>query len=79
MANMITISNLTPKQKLLLDVMWELDSLDKVQEFIRTLPAQDARDAHALLQIAIWETIEQEDGLDAYADQAGAAIASARN
>ena len=76
---MITIHNLTPKQKLLLDVMWELDSMDKVQSFIRTLPAQDARDAHSLLQIAIWETLEQEDGLDAYADQAAAAIASARS
>ena len=75
---MITITHLTPKQKLLLDVMWELDSLAKVQEFIRTLPAQDARDAHNLLQMAIWETIEQEDGLDAYADQADRAIASAR-
>jgi hypothetical protein len=78
MANMITISNLTPKQKLLLDVMWELDSLDKVKAFIATLPVQDARDAHGLLQIAIWETIEQEDGLDAYKDNALAAIASAR-
>jgi hypothetical protein len=76
---MITITHLTPKQKLLLDVMWELDSLAKVQEFIRTLPAQDARDAHSLLQMAIWETIEQEDGLDAYADQADRAIASARS
>jgi hypothetical protein len=76
---MITITHLTPKQKLLLDVMWELDSMDKVQSFIRTLPAADARDAHTLLQIAIWETIESEDGLDAYADQAAAAIASARS
>ena len=74
---MITISNLTPKQKLLLDVMWELDTLDKVQEFIRTLPAQDARDAHCLLQIAIWETLEQEDGLDAYKDRADIVIRTA--
>ena len=74
---MITITNLTPKQKLLLDVMWELDTLDKVQEFIRTLPAQDARDAHCLLQIAIWETLEQEDGLDAYKDRADIVIRTA--
>ena len=74
---MITISNLTPKQKLLLDVMWELDTIERVQEFIRTLPAQDARDAHCLLQIAIWETLEQEDGLDAYKDRAGIVIRTA--
>ena len=74
---MITITNLTPKQKLLLDVMWELDTIERVQEFIRTLPAQDARDAHCLLQIAIWETLEQEDGLDAYKDRADIVIRTA--
>jgi hypothetical protein len=73
---MITITHLTPKQKALLDVMWNIDSVEKVHEFIRTLPAQDARDAHSLLQIAIWETIESEDGLDAYSDQAHSIITS---
>jgi hypothetical protein len=72
---MITITNLTPKQKALLDVMWCIDSMDKVQQFIQTLPAQDARDAHSLLKLAIWESIEQEDGLDAYRDQALSIIA----
>lgn len=73
---MITITDLTPKQKALLTVMWEIDSMDKVQQFIQTLPAQDARDAHCLLQMAIWESIEQEDGLDAYRDQAVSIIAT---
>jgi hypothetical protein len=73
---MITISNLTPKQQALMTVMWEIDSMDKVQAFIRTLSPSDARDAHCLLQIAIWESIEQEDGLDAYMDQARSIIAS---
>ncbi len=72
---MITITDLTPKQKALLTVMWEIDSMDKVQQFIQTLPAQDARDAHSLLKLAIWESIEQEDGLDAYRDQALSIIA----
>jgi hypothetical protein len=73
---MITISNLTPKQRALLTVMWDIDSVDKVQEFIRTLPAADARDAHSLLQIAIWESLEQQGELDAYSDQASSVIAS---
>ena len=73
---MITITGLTPKQKALMTVMWDIDSTDKVHEFIRTLPAADARDAHCLLQMAIWESIEQEDGLDAYSDQARSVIAS---
>ena len=74
---MITITNLTPKQKALLTVMWEIDSVEKVQAFIRTLPAADARDAHSLLQIAIWETLELEGELDAYKDTASIAIATA--
>jgi hypothetical protein len=67
---MITISGLTPKQRALLTVMWDIDSVTKVQEFIRTLPAQDARDAHSLLQMAIWESIEQQEGLEEYEELA---------
>jgi len=73
---MISISGLTPKQKALLTVMWDIDSVSKVQAFIGTLPAQDARDAHSLLQMAIWESLEQEGELDAYSDQARSVIAS---
>jgi hypothetical protein len=75
---MITISGLTAKQRALLTVMWDIDSVDRVKEFIGTLPAADARDAHCLLQIAIWESIEQEEGLDAYKDTATTAIRTAR-
>ena len=67
---MITISGLTDKQKALLTVMWDIDSTDKVHEFIRSLPAADARDAHSLLQMAIWESIEQQEGLEEYAQLA---------
>ena len=67
---MISISGLTDKQKALLTVMWDIDSTDKVHEFIRSLPASDARDAHSLLQMAIWESIEQQEGLDNYAQLA---------
>ena len=67
---MITISGLTPKQKALLTVMWDIDSVSKVKEFIGTLPAADARDAHSLLQMAIWESIEQQEGLEDYEELA---------
>jgi len=66
---MITISGLTPKQKALMTVMWDMDDITKVQAFIRTLPAADARDAHSLLSIAIWETLELEGALDDYTQQ----------
>ena len=67
---MITITGLTPKQRALLTVMWDIDSVDKVKEFIGTLPARDARDAHSLLQMAIWESIEQQEGLADYEELA---------
>jgi hypothetical protein len=67
---MITISNLTPKQQALMTVMWEIDSMDKVQAFIGTLSPSDARDAYCLLQIAIWESIEQQEGLEEYEELA---------
>ena len=73
---MITISGLTPKQKALLTVMWDIDSVERVHEFIGTLPAADARDAHSLLKMAIWESLEQQGELDAYSDQARSVIAS---
>lgn len=73
---MITITGLTAKQKALLTVMWDIDSVEKVKEFIGTLPAADARDAHCLLKMAIWESQEQEGELDAYADQARSIIHS---
>jgi hypothetical protein len=74
---MITLSGLTTKQKALLTVMWDIDSVDKVQEFIQTLPAADARDAHSLLKMAIWESLEQQGELDAYKDTASIAIRTA--
>ena len=76
---MITIANLTPKQKALLTVMWEIDSVEKVQQFIRTLPAADARDAHSLLQIAIWETLELEGALDDYTQDSVNVISRVRS
>jgi hypothetical protein len=74
---MISISGLTPKQKALMTVMWDIDSVTKVQEFIGTLPAADARDAHSLLKLAIWESLEQQGELDAYKDTADTAIRTA--
>lgn len=74
---MITITGLTHKQKALMDVMWAIDSLDRVQAFIKTLPKQDAIDCMSLLEIAVQDTRELEDGLEEYTDAATAAINTA--
>lgn len=75
---MITIQRLTHKQKALMEVMWAMDSLESVKSFIQTLPSkQDQADCLSLLEIAVVETQEQEQGLDEYAEAARLAIASA--
>ena len=77
---MITITNLTHRQKLFLDIMWTMDSLDKVKGFIRTLPSpSDRADCLSLLEITVIESQEQEGGLDEYAAIAQAAIDRARS
>jgi len=75
----ITITGLTHKQKALMDVMWTMDSVERVQAFVKTLPKRDAQDCLSLITIATQETIEQEDGLDAYKARAEAAISCARS
>jgi len=74
---MITITGLTHKQKALMDVMWTIDSLERVQAFIKTLPKKDAQDCMSLLEIAVQETNELELGLEEYTDAAHTAITNA--
>jgi hypothetical protein len=76
---MITITGLTQKQKALMDVMWSMDDITKVTAFVRTLPKRDAQDCMSLISIATQESIEQEDGLDAYEQAANTAISRARS
>ena len=76
---MISITGLTHKQKVLMDVMWSMDDITKVTAFVKTLPKRDAQDCLSLITIATHESIEQEEGLDAYKDRALAAISSARS
>ena len=71
----IKIEGLTVKQKTLMDIIWGMDSMDKVTSFIRSLPYADAVDAKGLVQIAVWETLEQEQGLEDYENAATAVIA----
>lgn len=75
---MITIAGLTPKQKTIMDIMWTMETITQVEAFIKSLPRDDAIDAHGLLQIAIVETLEEEGRMDEYEDMALDVIANAR-
>ena len=72
---MITISGLTHKQKALMDVMWTMDSMHKVNAFVRTLPKRDAQDCLSLIQIAVQETLEEEGRIADYEADALSVIA----
>lgn len=77
---MIHIENLTERQRNIMDLLWGCRDIEQVQTLIRALPsAQDRCDAVSLVSIATWESIEQELGLDEYADHATAAIDRARS
>lgn len=76
---MITITGLTSRQKSIMDMLWNMDSMDKVTAFIKALPTRkDQADAASLIEIAVAETIEQESGLDAYKDLAHCTISRAQ-
>lgn len=74
---MISISGLTAKQRVLMDVMWAMDTMPAVEAFIKSLPTRDGQDCASLVAIAVQESLEQ-DGLDAYAEAAAAVIAGIR-
>lgn len=73
----IRIDNLTAKQKLLMDILWSMDDMSKVNAFIKALPLSDARDAQALVTIAMYETYEQEGEMDKHEATAARIIATA--
>ena len=74
---MITITGLTVRQKLLMDLLWGCKSIEDVNTLIAALPIEDVRDARALVWVATQETLELEQGLDAYEADAKAAISCA--
>ena len=60
-----------------MDVMWAMTDMANVTAFVKTLPKRDAQDCLSLITIATQETIEQEDGLDAYKEAAAHCIHAA--
>lgn len=57
-----------------MQVMWEMDTMDLVDAFIRSLPDRDAIDARSMINMAVTDSIEQEQGLEQYEYQAMAVI-----
>ena len=67
---MITITGLTHKQKVFMDVMWTMESMPLVNAFINSLPTRDRQDCLSLVEIAVQETLEDEGRINDYEDVA---------
>lgn len=57
---MITLENLTRKQQVLCEVIWNLDTVEQVLNFVRSLPQKDKEQAQTLYTLMILETLDQE-------------------
>ncbi len=62
-----------------MDLLWGCEDMDKLNTLISALPtARDRVDAHSLVQIAIWESDEQQGLINDYEQEAKAVISRAR-
>lgn len=76
---MITIQGLTDRQRSIMDLLWGIQDLEQVQEFIKSLPTkQDQWDAASMVEIAVQATYEHEGYLEQFAAAAGEAIRNAQ-
>ena len=72
---MITITGLTHKQKVFMDVMWSMESMPAVNAFIKSLPTRDGQDCASLVTIAVQDTLEQDNMMELYEQDAVDVIA----
>lgn len=50
---MITIDGLSQKQKALADILWAMDDIDQVKQFIAALHPKDRKDAEVVCEMMI--------------------------
>jgi hypothetical protein len=56
----ITIDGLSPRQRILADLIWACDSREDIDGFIRFLPTQEMKDeARVIVDLMLMATIEQ--------------------
>lgn len=59
----VEIAGLTPKQKVLLDIMWSIETHEGVQSFISTLPKADQRDCRTLVELLFLAFTDKVDSV----------------
>ena len=60
---MIEIHGFTKKQRMLADIIWELDTQDQVQAFIRSLPQKDREQAQVVCEMMILAFFDEVDSV----------------
>ncbi len=53
------IDGLTKRQVAILDIIWSMEDLDRVQSFIKALPERDRAEAHSLVTLITYEALEE--------------------
>jgi hypothetical protein len=64
MVNSITVEGFTAKQRILADLVWNMDSANQVEKFVRNLPENDAQDARivvAMITAAALDQVKETD------------------
>lgn len=57
---MLTITNLTRKQKMFCEIFWSMDTAEQIDMFIRSLPKTDRKVAQGVFDLMVLEMIDQE-------------------
>jgi predicted transcriptional regulator len=56
--NEITINGLTARQKEMLEIMWNMEELEEVEEWISTLSLKEQKMCELLMQVVVLESYE---------------------
>lgn len=76
----VDIAGLTVRQQQLCELMWSCRDLEQVRALIRALPTvADRQQAQTLMMMIVHETLEDEGGLDDYAEHAAAVVDRVRS
>ena len=77
---MITIHGLTARQQQLCELMWSCRDLAQVKTLIQALPTrEDQQQAHTLMTLMVYESLEDQGGLNDYAEDCADVIDRVRS
>jgi hypothetical protein len=68
MSKPIEITGLTRRQQQFCAVLWALDTVDAVEDFIRTLPADQQMECRTIMQLMIAECLDDVADVQQAAD-----------